>query len=137
MTRTILTILLFTILTSFQTKVDKSLLTGKWKLTSHFYLTGTKKQYCDTKVYSPEITLLSDGTYIMTLKGKKVQKGKWKINSGDILFLYNNQDIPDDPKVVIVDHGNKILSVDNEKLLLKEVICDEATEGQSTYTRMK
>ena len=137
MTKTILTILLLITLTSFQIKVDKSIVTGKWKLTSHFYLNGTKKQYCDCKAYSPETTLLSDGTYIITLNGKKVQNGKWKINSSDILFLYNNQEFPDDPNVIIADHGSKILSVDKEKLLLSEVVCDESTAGQSTYTRMK
>ena len=128
------------IFVSFQSPVDKALLTGTWKLSSHFYVEDTKKitkHYCDLTDYSPEITLMADGSYSVALKGKTIQKGKWKINSGNTLFYYNNQDVPDDPKVTIADHGVAILMLDKESLMLREVGCNEAIEGKSTYTKMK
>jgi hypothetical protein len=134
-------LLLFAVLASFQAPVDKSLLTGKWKLSSHFYVDVNakklKKQFCDLTNYSPEITLLADGSYITTSKGKTIQKGKWKLNPGNVLFFYNNQDVPDDPKANIVDHGVTILLLDKDQLIIREVVCNEAVEGKSTYTRIK
>jgi hypothetical protein len=132
---------LLVVLASFQAPVDKALLTGKWKLSSHFYTDVNskklKKQFCDLTNYSPETTLLADGSYITTLKGKAIQKGKWKLSPGNVLFYYNNQDVPDDPKTNIADHGVAILQLEKDQLIIREVVCNEAIEGKSTYTRIK
>ena len=122
---------------SFQTIVDKSLLIGKWKLTSHSYINNKKTKYCDCKTYSPETLFQADGTYKMTLNGKLIQTGKWKIQTPDIIFFYNNQDVPDDPLALISDNGHKIISLTKNKLIIKEVICSEADEGESVYVKLK
>lgn len=137
MTKIILAILSITIFTSFQVTIDKTLLLGKWKLTSNAYISAKKMKYCDCKTYSPVTKILANGTYIQTLNGKTIQTGSWKLQSIDILCFYNNKDVPDIPNVFIDDGDHKILSLTKDKLVLKETICSEEAVGESTYSIVK
>jgi hypothetical protein len=73
----------------------------------------------------------------MALKGKIIQKGKWKLSPGNILFFYNNQAVPGATKANITDQCVAILLLDKDQLIIREVVCNEAIEGKSTYIRVK
>lgn len=80
---------------------------GTWTLTKH---TITIKGKSVDKTFDKTSTyiFLPNGTYSLTDKvGNQIveSKGKWKIiNKGGVVRLYNNVDIPNDPKVDIADH---------------------------------
>lgn len=132
---------LFVILCSFQPAIDTSLLTGKWKLSSHFYVdVETKKpvkEFCNLANYSIEINLFADGSYTSNLNGKAAQKGKWKVNPGNILFFFNNQPVSNAAKTGSADRGAAILQLEKDQLIIREKVCSAAIEGKSTYTRVK
>ena len=102
----LLSFLSFHLFTFYQ-EIKSTDIVGKWTLTRHT-ITIKGKAIDKTPDKISTYIFLLNGTYKLTDKVDNEiveSKGKWKlINKGGMVRLYNNVDIPDDPKVEIADH---------------------------------